>query len=149
MLDGRFNVRPYVSTDLAQIRQIHTASEADLSAVAPDGFFDDLDNIPVAYRSGLFLVCEREREVAGFGGLFPTGEIVRMRVASKYRRKGIATLVLNGLVEGARTLGMRRVYLHTLEEQRPAHALYEKFGFVESGRGEIHGNKVIAYELDL
>ena len=72
-----------------------------------------------------------------------------MRVGAIYRRRGIATQILRALIESASVLGMDRVYLHTLEEQHSAQSLYTHFGFTESGRGELHGNRVVAYEYNV
>ena len=140
-------IREYRPEDLPAIDAIQIASQPDLNAKAPDGYFDDLKDIPNAFAEGRFAVAEIDGEVAGFGGLLATGEIVRMRVATQHRRKGVANAILTKLVTSAASLGMDKVHLHTLEEQSSAQALYLKFGFKQTRRGELNGNRVIGYEL--
>lgn len=140
-------VRNYQPSDQQKIEQIQLESQADLKASTPAGYFDDLSQIAQSFRDGAFLVAIVDEEVAGYGGLLPTGEIVRMRVARKYRRRGIASALLTQLVAHARQLHFNAVHLHTLEEQESAQNLYRRFGFRESGRGILHGNNVVALEL--
>ena len=142
-------IRNYQPSDQNAIEAIQTESQAHLDPSTPPGYFDDLSDICIAYHDGTFVVVEIDATVAGFGGLLPTGEIVRMRVASHHRRKGLARAVLSELVTSARGFGMKSVYLHTLEEQLSAQALYANFGFNEAGRGELFGNPVVRYELTL
>ena len=142
-------VRLYKPEDQQAIELIQQESQSSLRANTPEGFFSDLTNIPAAFEGGLFLVAELEGRVAGFGGLFADGEIVRMRVRADCRRKGVATHILQALIAGAKQLGMKQVHLHTLEEQHSAQQLYLAFGFVETERGELHGNRVVAYHLSI
>jgi ribosomal-protein-alanine N-acetyltransferase len=142
-------IRPYRPGDLSAVLALQTNSDADLAATVPENFYDDLRSIETAYAKGAFVIAESEDLIVGMGGLLPTGEIVRMRVDIQHRRKGIASQVLDALLLRARELGLSRVFLHTLNEQLAAQQLYQAKGFLELGRGEIHGNSVIAYELDL
>jgi len=142
-------IRPYAPEDQPQIEAIQEESQSSLAAVTPDGYFEDLSNIPLAFSEGAFLVAVSKDEIAGYGGLLPSGEIVRMRVASIHRRRGIATRLLRALVDSARKLGKDRIYLHTLEEQTSAQLLYTSFGFSESARGVLLENSVVAYEFEL
>ena len=50
------------------------------------------------------------------------------------RRQGIAFRALSGVLDYAfNTLGLHRVWLHTLPGNMPAEGLYEKLGFVKEG----------------
>ncbi len=142
-------IRDYQSSDQKAIEAIQTESQADLDPTIPPGYFDDLSDICISFHDGRFIVVEIDDKVAGFGGLLPTGEIVRMRVATHHRRKGLARAVLSELVSSARGLGMKSVHLHTLKEQLSAQALYANSGFNEAGRSELFGNQVVRYELTL
>ena len=146
---GAMRIRPYRPSDQAAVLALQTNSDADLAATVPGNFYDDLRSIETAYAKGAFVIAESDDLIVGMGGLLPTGEIVRMRVDMKHRRKGIASRILDALLLRARELGLGRVFLHTLSEQRAAQQLYQATGFVEVRRGEIHGNTVVAYELDL
>lgn len=60
----------------------------------------------------------------------PTGKkayIMNMYVRPAYRRKGIATRILDLLVEDAKRRGVRQIALEATAAGRP---LYEKYGFV-------------------
>ena len=142
-------IRQYQASDQEQIDSIQVESQESLKASTPAGYFDDLSNIPTSYSGGTFLIAEVEGQVVGFGGLLSTGELVRMRVRQQSRRQGIASQLLTELTTFARQLGMTSVYLYTLEEQLSAQALYKHFGFRETERVELFGNKVIRYELPL
>lgn len=143
------HVRPYRPTDHDGVSALRGSSEADLSATVPQNFYDDLGTIEATYEGGAFLVAELDGTVIAMGGLLATGEIVRMRVLSEHRRKGIASAILTALITRARELGMDRVFLHTLTEQRAARQLYLAHRFRETGQGEIHGNSVVGYECVL
>lgn len=56
-------------------------------------------------------------------------EIKRMFVPPVHRKKGIASLVLNGLERWAHELGYRRCVLETGKKQPEAIALYTKCGY--------------------
>ena len=143
------HIRPFEPEDQAAIEQLQEEGMAELDVLTPAGYFDDLASIAEAFEGGVFLVAEIEGAAAGMGGLTPEGEVVRMRVSASYRRQGIALALLNQLVERARALEMKRVFLHTLVSQQAAQNLYLKYGFHEAGRGKLHGNHVVAYALEL
>ncbi len=66
----------------------------------------------------------------------PTGRcayIMNMYVRPAYRRRGIATAILDVLVADARRQGVGRIGLEATDMGRP---LYEKFGFTDA-RGEM------------
>ena len=63
-----------------------------------------------------------------------------------YRKKGLATAVLNAFIENARIKGRKGVVLTCKENLI---SFYEKFGFVSEGKSEsIHGN-AIWYQMRL
>ena len=59
------------------------------------------------------------------------GEIKSMRTVSRHLRKGIATKLLNHILEEAKRRGYKRISLETgsMEAFAPARQLYAKFGF--------------------
>ena len=127
------------------ITRLHAESPVDLDPSVPEDYFADLARIQESFEGGAFVVAYGSEILVGMGGLFATGEIVRMRVAAQYRRQGIARLILQELIECAERLGFESIHLHTLLEQRAAQALYLNSGFVEVDRGCLHGNAVVAY----
>ena len=58
-----------------------------------------------------------------------------MRTAQDHLRKGVASVLLNHIIEVAQSRGYARVSLETgsMEEFAPARALYARFGFEECG----------------
>jgi putative acetyltransferase len=63
------------------------------------------------------------------------GEVKSMRTAPAYRNRGVATLMLNHILEEAKRRGYGRVNLETgsMDAFAPARRLYTKFGFTPCG----------------
>jgi GNAT superfamily N-acetyltransferase len=59
------------------------------------------------------------------------GEIKRMYTRPAFRRKGIATAVLESLLQEARSMGHTRIRLDTAKFLKPAQSFYRSFGFRE------------------
>ena len=59
------------------------------------------------------------------------GEIKSMRTAAGHLRKGVGSFLLQHIISEANRRGYRRLSLETgsMSYFRPAHALYQKFGF--------------------
>jgi ribosomal protein S18 acetylase RimI-like enzyme len=62
--------------------------------------------------------------------------IMDIAIAPAFRRRGVATELLEGLIEEARASG-RSVSIH-VELQNPARSLYERLGFVPAGEHGIY-----------
>ena len=82
-----------------------------------------------------FWTVWEEGELLGCGALKELdpqhGEIKSMRTASAHLRKGVAAYIVNHILETAKQRGYSRLSLETgsMEAFKPAHKLYEKFGF--------------------
>ena len=63
-----------------------------------------------------------------------TAEILTLGVAPSSRRQGIARMLLDDLAARARTAGAKQVTLEVAADNLPARRLYERGGFVETGR---------------
>ena len=61
-------------------------------------------------------------------------ELENIAVANAVRRRGLATKLLQELLRRARTVNGESVFLEVRESNQLARALYEKLGFVQSGR---------------
>jgi putative acetyltransferase len=61
------------------------------------------------------------------------GELKSMRTLPAAQRRGVASAIVQCLIEEGRKMGLRRLYLETgsYEYFRPARELYAKHGFVE------------------
>jgi GNAT superfamily N-acetyltransferase len=79
----------------------------------------------------LFLVLRAGAIPAGCLGLHPTGELTRIYVAPRFRRKGGARTLLTAAESLARDQGITRLFLDTRTDLVEARALYASCGFVE------------------
>ena len=92
----------------------------------------DLDDIEASYDGDSILVALDGFLVVGTGILMlraPKGEVVRMAVKRDYRRRGIATRPLSGLICLASERGINRVVVETNAKWTEARNLYEMAGF--------------------
>jgi ribosomal-protein-alanine acetyltransferase len=60
-------------------------------------------------------------------------ELQYVVVKKKYRLRGLATLLLNQLIEHARSSNAEAIFLEVRESNQSARALYRKLGFEEAG----------------
>lgn len=84
------------------------------------------------------------KEVAGVCLIARRGEVSRvagMGITVPWRRKGVSTAIMERLLADARARGDSRVLLEVIEQNAPAVRLYEKHGFVKTGR-------LVGYEAD-
>jgi GNAT superfamily N-acetyltransferase len=92
---------------------------------------------------GIFLVAEIDGEPAGCGAwrvLSPgVAEIKRVYVVPRFRRRGLAQVVVGALEDGAASAGHTSVVLNTGQEQPEALALYADLGY-----GPIEGFGIYA-----
>lgn len=82
----------------------------------------------------IVLVAELDGRIVATGTLSidgPDGEIVRMSVASTHRRRGLARMMVEALIESARAHSLERVRVATDTPWRSAVALYRSTGFTE------------------
>lgn len=63
-------------------------------------------------------------------------EILRLAVASSFRRRGVATALLAHSLDFLARLGVRSVFLEVRAANAPARALYEKLAFRQVGLRE-------------
>jgi [ribosomal protein S18]-alanine N-acetyltransferase len=61
------------------------------------------------------------------------GELANLAVAPDAQGRGVATLLLDHLLDGARAAGLTSVFLEVRVSNEPAASLYEKRGFREVG----------------
>jgi len=104
-----------------------------------------------------FLSAWENETLLGFGALHALssdhGEIKSMRTAPGQTRKGVAGTLLRHLLDLAKSRSYRRVSLETGagETFRPAHSLYERFGFTTGGPFASYpiSDFSVFYHLDL
>ncbi|MBR5967568.1 MAG: ribosomal protein S18-alanine N-acetyltransferase [Lachnospiraceae bacterium] len=124
--------------------QLRDMAAADLFKVADleRRLFSDpwsIDSFRGALRSQnqVFLVCDDDGTIAGYCGMLMVpgeGQILNVAVDENYRRRGLATEMLNAMIDIGTT---NEIFLYTLEvreNNEPALALYKSVGFVPTGR---------------
>jgi len=135
-----FAFRDPLPGDAHHVRRIARSviAEYGLPAEAA-GSGGDVADINSSYlrRGGLFrIVTDAGGRMVGCGGLFPltreTAEIRRMYLLPEARGRHLGRQLLDELLEGARTRGVRRVVLGTASVFREAIGLYRSAGFVPS-----------------
>jgi ribosomal protein S18 acetylase RimI-like enzyme len=78
------------------------------------------------------LVARSDGELVGLANLGirnDVGWVGGIGVTSAARRRGVAAALMDGLIEQARTRGVRHLTLEVIEQNEPAFRLYEKLGF--------------------
>lgn len=85
---------------------------------------------------GRLLLAEDEGQMAGIACMKKIrddiGEIKRMYVHPQFRRRGIGRALVEHLIQDARAIGYRRLWLDSPRSWKPSHALYHSLGFRES-----------------
>lgn len=92
---------------------------------------DELNN-----ETSLFLVAKEEGEVIGYIGMsivIDEGYIFNVAVREGYRKKGVATALINELVTYGKKNNFCFLTLEVRESNLPAISLYSKFGFIKAG----------------
>jgi len=79
-------------------------------------------------------------------------EIENLAVAGPARRRGLGSRLVGALLDRARSRGAGSVFLEVRESNQAARSLYEKWGFVESGRRKAYYQQpvedALIYRLD-
>jgi putative acetyltransferase len=155
--DGEISVRPATNADCEKVKTLvfSVLSEYGLKS-DPDGTDADLNDIEAGYikAGGLFEILEDARgNLLGTVGLFPidaeTVELRKMYFDKSLRGRGFGKKTLERMIEQARELKFKRIYLETASVLREAIGLYEKYGFKPTLEG-IHSRRCdAAYFLDL
>ena len=84
----------------------------------------------------IYLVAEEREKIIGYCGMyrvFNEGEIVNVAVAEAYRRKKVASQLLEQLFAQSSELKVDNFFLEVRESNRPAIQLYKRLGFTEAG----------------
>jgi ribosomal-protein-alanine N-acetyltransferase len=125
----RYKIRPLEEKDIGEIVQ----GEEIIFGVSLgfDLIYSDLKLNPFAH----YLVLEIDRHVGGYIGLWihdDTAEIINFYVDKLYQKQGFGTLLLDFAINLCALSHVHLLSLEVRENNIPALALYEKFGFVFS-----------------
>lgn len=130
-------IRPASNTDCKRVQELvfsvlhEYGLELELA-----GTDRDLEDLEANYvkRGGIFELLENSHgRLVGTVGLYPidgeTIELRKMYFAKDLRGKGYGRKMLARMIETAKNLGYKRIYLETASVLKAAIHLYEKFGF--------------------
>ena len=84
-----------------------------------------------------YTVIVIDGEVAGYGGfsqVLDEGDIMNIAIFPRFRRQGLASMILSSFFEQAETFGIKSFTLEVRDGNLPAKQLYEKSGFVFVGK---------------
>jgi putative acetyltransferase len=101
------------------------------------GFVDEVNTLPGVYGApaGRLLLATIGGEPAGTAAFRPLDarrcEAKRLYVRPRYRGQGVGRILLDRLVEEARTGGYRAIYCDTLKSMTAALQMYKASGFSE------------------
>jgi ribosomal-protein-alanine N-acetyltransferase len=103
-------------------------------------------------RARYFILVE-DGEVLAYGGFHEVdgeGQITNIAVKSGLRERGLGSEILGAMLKFAAAANISELTLEVKESNTPARALYEKFGFVETGlRKNYYGGKENAVLMTL
>jgi ribosomal-protein-alanine N-acetyltransferase len=124
-------IRPFVRADLQAVLDLERAAFG-ASAWRPEMFLE-----LACPPSGLLLVAERGRRVAGYVAAWkrgPKAEIVSIAVERRQRRSGIGAALIRQVLRELARRGVRKVELMVRVDNRPAIRFYQRLGFCPAGR---------------
>lgn len=113
----------------------------DLIANNLESDFDDFWNYNV-FKSELenanskYLVAKIDNEIVGFAGIIPVldeADISNIVVHQNFRNQKIGSYLLQGIINLAISLNLKKINLEVRESNTPAIKLYEKYGFEVCG----------------
>jgi len=126
-----WKIRPFRPADAPAISQI--LRDSNQAAQWPFESYATLADSP----GGILLVCEAKTQVIGFVAARQAAdqaEILNIAVHSDFRRKGVASALLAGALDAFRRSAIAHVFLELRESNLPARTLYERHGFIRTGR---------------
>jgi ribosomal protein S18 acetylase RimI-like enzyme len=134
-------LRPATAADTPFLRRLHHRVYRDVvtrqfgswDESAQDGWFEK------GLGEAEFSVIEENGEPIGALALKDSSdriELVELQILPEHQSRGLGSALLRGQIERAQTSG-RLITLRVLLENR-ARALYERHGFVVSGRTDTH-----------
>jgi GNAT superfamily N-acetyltransferase len=121
-------------------------------------FETELKEIDIQYNKpygGLILIIERHSgDEVGCAGIRRSedkiAELKRMFVKEPHRNKGLGKELMQQAIKLAKDLGYKKIRLDTLDTMKPAMAVYEKFGFKQTGSYRYNPfDNVKYYELEI
>ena len=130
---SEYIIRMMQQEDVAQVEAIER--EAYKSPWSQFAYKEELADNGMAFY---LVLCEKEREdvVIGYGGFWKVldeGHITKVTISCKYRGQGLSKILLQGMLELEKSLGIQRSTLEVRVSNEKAIGLYKKLGFSDSG----------------
>ncbi len=85
---------------------------------------------------GVFLAAESGEKILGYAGcqtVLDEGYITNVAVSERFRKKGVGSALMRGMLEEAKKSGLSFLTLEVRASNLDAIRLYKKFGFKKSG----------------
>ena len=129
-------IRAFAPSDQAAARRLILEGLAEHFGAVDETLNPDIEDIAANYVDCgyLFLVADDAESLIGTAALvFEEGvsaQVVRVSVASRWRRRGLARALVLRLIETGRGRSLARLWMETNDDWGPAIALYRACGFV-------------------
>lgn len=126
---NKFDIRPLDSSHIDDILEISI-----LSFPIPwsrDAFTNELTN-----KFARYVVAVKDNKVIAYGGIWliiDEGHITNIAVHPEYRGIGIASAILEAILEICKAELISSVTLEVRRSNAAAQGLYKKYGFIEDG----------------
>ncbi|WP_438026605.1 GNAT family N-acetyltransferase [Sorangium sp. So ce233] len=142
---------------IAQVRALFLEYQASLDVdLCFQGFAGELAHLPGSYAppSGRLLLCTVEQIPRGCVALQAINsedcEMKRLYVQPGQRGLGLGRRLVDRVLDEARAIGYRRIFLDTLPSMARAMAMYEALGFKDVGpyrHNPVAGTRYMALAL--
>ena len=122
-----------------QVRQLLSEHLDDMNAISPPESVHALDLQSLQQSDITFWTIWSSDKLAGCVALKEHdqcyGELKSMRTSADFKKRGVASTLLNHLILEGRSRGYKEINLETgtMSYFTPAHNLYRKYGFSECG----------------
>jgi GNAT superfamily N-acetyltransferase len=137
-------IRPFrAGADEAAFRSLNEAWLNKFFRVEPKDveLFDDPVGQFMTPGGDILMLDADDGQTVGCCALINLGEgtfeIAKMAVAETHQRRGYGELLLHAIIERARELGARRLFIETSSKLPVAIALYRKLGFTDLPPGSV------------
>jgi ribosomal-protein-alanine acetyltransferase len=131
-VETKIHIRPACTADVSPMTALERQSPT--AAHWGESFYRGLFEAGATAR--IALIAEDEGKLAGFLVARVTGdecELENVLVVERSQRRGMGSKLISALVERARELSVRRIFLEVRESNAAARGLYEKRGFQING----------------
>jgi GNAT superfamily N-acetyltransferase len=146
---SQLHIIPFAPTHQSEARNLILKGLGEHWGWIDEEINTDLEDIAASYSAGHFVLGWLDDVLVATGALIPESEtsmrVVRMSVDREYRRRGIATGILDHLITLARRSGVTSLVLETNEPWVGVVRFYREYGFQITAQGD--GNVHLALDL--